>query len=123
MTIALWCVLAAGFLPYVLTGVAKSGSAVDNRAPRDSAAAFQGHRKRAHAAQLNGFEAFPLFAAAVIIAEMKGAPRGALDLMAAGFVVARIAYSAAYVANLASLRSAVWGVGFVLVIAIFFLPL
>jgi uncharacterized MAPEG superfamily protein len=123
MALALWCVLAAGFLPYVMTAIAKSGGNVDNRAPRESAERYEGYRKRAHAAQLNGFEAFPLFAAAVIIAEMKGAPHHALNILAAGFVAARILYSGAYVADLPSLRSLVWGVGFVLVLAIFCLPL
>jgi uncharacterized MAPEG superfamily protein len=123
MTVASWCVLAAGFLPYVMTAIAKAGANIDNRAPRDSAQRYEGYRKRAHAAQLNGFEAFPLFAAAVIIADMNHAPRHTLDILAAGFVAARVLYSGAYVADLPSLRSLVWGVGLVLVLAIFSLPL
>jgi uncharacterized MAPEG superfamily protein len=35
MTTAFWCVLAAGLMPYVLTGIAKvRGSRFNNRDPR-----------------------------------------------------------------------------------------
>ena len=34
MTIALWCVLVAGLLPYVATVITKAGVDFDNRDPR-----------------------------------------------------------------------------------------
>ena len=34
MSVALWCVLIAGLLPYVATVIAKAGAPFDNRDPR-----------------------------------------------------------------------------------------
>ena len=42
MTIALWCVLVAGLLPYVATVIAKAGTDFDNRDPRVWLARQQG---------------------------------------------------------------------------------
>ncbi len=123
MTIALWCVLVAGLMPLVFTGIAKAGGKYDNKAPREWATRVRGYRARAYAAHLNSFEAFPFFAAAVIVAEMKGAPRGLLDGMAAAFVAARAGYFAAYVGNAAGARTLVWLAGLALPIAIFVSPL
>ena len=41
--------------------------------------------------QLNGFEAFPLFAAAVIVAQILQAPQARIDILALVFVAARVA--------------------------------
>ena len=111
MTTAYWCVLIAGLLPYAATVSAKGGTRFDNRSPRAWLAAQTGWRARAHAAQLNGFEAFPLFAAAVIVAHQLGAPQPRVDALAMVFVGARVLYFAAYLADLALLRSIVWFVG------------
>lgn len=121
MPIALWCVLIAGILPYIAASIAKGRSDFDNANPRDWLAKQEGFRKRANAAQANGFETFPLFAAAVIIAmTIKHAPQHKIDLLAAGFVVARIAYLGFYLANLAALRSTAWTAGAICVVALFF---
>ena len=119
MTTAYWCVLLAGLLPYVATVVAKGGARFDNHLPREWLARQSGWRARAHAAQLNGFEAFPLFAAAVIVAHQLGAPQPRIDALAILFVVARVGYLGAYLADLAWLRSAVWFVGIGSAVAIF----
>ena len=108
MTTAYWCVLIAGLLPYVATILAKSGGRLDNHLPRDWLAGLTGWRKRAHAAQLNSFEAFPLFAAAVVIAHQTGGPQSRIDLLASIFVVARVAYLGAYVGDYATLRTLIW---------------
>ena len=71
MTVALWCVLIAIFLPYVCTIVAKATGGFrlkDNYDPRDFLDSVDGVARRAHAAQLNSFEVTPAFAAAVIVA-------------------------------------------------------
>ena len=87
MTTALWCVLIAGLLPYGATLTAKIGGAkFDNANPRDWLGGQSGFRRRANAAQLNSFEAFPLFAAAVIVAQMLGARQGRVDMLALVFV-------------------------------------
>lgn len=120
MTMALWCVLIAGLLPYAAATIAKARSDFDNARPRDWLAQQEGFRRRANAAQANGFETFPLFAAAVIIAmTIHHAPQHKVDLLAMGFVVARIAYLAFYLANLAALRSTAWTIGMACTIAIF----
>ena len=120
MTIAFWCVLVAGFLPYFGTLTAKiGGERFDNSNPRDWLSAQSGFRKRANAAQHNSFEAFPFFAAAVIIAHVAGAPQGRIDLFAVVFILARLFYIAFYVADMATLRSLAWFVGVGSVVALF----
>jgi uncharacterized MAPEG superfamily protein len=120
MTIAFWCVLAAGLLPIVTAGIAKGGArAYDNAQPRLWMAAQEGWRARANAAQQNGWEAFPLFAAAVIIAHLTQAPAARVDLLALAFVGLRVAYIACYLWNKASLRSLVWLAGHGCIIALF----
>jgi len=109
MTIAYWCVLAAALLPYVFTGIAKFGHRpYDNRAPRLFLESLEGRQQRAHWAQLNSFEAFPPFAAAVIIAHLCKAPQGSIDTLAIAFVGLRVVYGWAYVADRPTLRSLVW---------------
>ena len=119
MTIALWCVLVAGLLPYAATLTAKGGVRFDNRNPRAWLAAQTGWRARAHAAQLNSFEAFPLFAAAVIVAQQLHAPTARIDALALVFVAARVAYLLAYLADRHVLRSIVWAIGLGAAVAIF----
>jgi uncharacterized MAPEG superfamily protein len=121
MTIAYWCVLFMGLFPYVATGIAKKGfEGYDNGMPRQWLAKQTGFRARANAAQANLFESLPLFFAAVIIASIGNAPQGRIDLLAIGFVVARVAYLVCYVADWPSTRSFVWLAGLACVVAIFF---
>ena len=119
MTTAYWCVLAAGLLPYVATISAKAGARFDNRMPRAWLAAQTGWRARANAAQQNSFEAFPLFAVAVLVAHQTGAAQARVDLLAEVFVAARVAYVVTYVADFALLRSIVWFAGIASAVAIF----
>lgn len=121
MTIGFWCVLIAGLLPYAGTLTAKiGGERFDNRNPREWLGAQAGFRRRANAAQLNGFEAFPLFAAAVIIAQVLQAPQARIDTLAVTFVVARLLYFAFYLADQSVLRSLAWFVGIGSAVALFF---
>lgn len=119
MTNAYWCVLIAGLLPYLATVTAKGGARFDNRNPRAWLAQQTGYRARANAAQLNGFEAFPLFAAAVIVAHLTDAPQARVDALAMVFVAARVAHLAFYLADLGALRSLAWFVGIGSAVAIF----
>jgi uncharacterized MAPEG superfamily protein len=121
MTIAYACVLFMGLFPYVAAGIAKKGfEQYDNSMPREWLAKQTGFRARANAAQANLFESLPFFFAAVIIASMSGAPQVRIDLLAIGFVIARIAYLICYIANWPTMRSVVWLMGLICVIAIFF---
>ncbi|GAC1624413.1 MAG: MAPEG family protein [Nevskia sp.] len=122
MTLAYWCVLFAAYLPIAWTGLAKFGGGgrdFDNAAPREYLDRTGGWRKRAHWVQLNGFEAFPPFAAAVIIAHLVHAPQGRIDLLAVAFIVLRILYGLLYMANLATLRSVAWIAAVACVVALF----
>jgi len=121
MTIAYWCVLFMGLFPYVATGIAKKGfEGYDNGMPRQWLAQQTGFRARANAAQANLFESLPFFFVAIVIATIAGAPQGRIDLLALGFVAARIAYLMCYVANWPATRSIVWLAGIACIVAIFF---
>lgn len=125
MIVAFWCVLVAALLPLGCAYVAKFGPTegaadrFDNRRPRAWLNAQTGARARANAAQANGFEAFPLFAVAVVVAVLQHVPVATVDTCAIVFVVARLAYIVAYLADRPTLRSLAWGVGFVACLALF----
>jgi len=108
MTIAFWCVLAAAGLPFLFAGAAKWSRRFDNHHPRDYLDALSGWRRRAHAAQLNSFEAFPLFASAVVINHLVAGANATANLLALAFVALRILFGVLYIADLATLRSLVW---------------
>jgi uncharacterized MAPEG superfamily protein len=113
MTLAFWCILVAGLLPYVATGIAKFGGPgkYDNREPRAWLEQQTGLAHRADSAQKNGFEALPLFAAAVLVATWQHAPPGKIDGLAVTFVVARVGYLVCYLADWPLARSVVWTLG------------
>lgn len=120
MTIAFWCVLIAGLMPYLATTIAKAGGErYNNRDPRAWLERQEGLRKRANNAQANAFEAFPFFAAAVIIASLTGAPQERVDALAVIFIVARAAYLGFYLADWHWARSVVWLVGWLATVTIF----
>ena len=129
MTIANICILIACALPVVSAGLAKSkgfGKArreggYDNRDPRGWMAKLTGWQARANAAQSNSFEALPLFIAAVLVAQQMQAPQARVDMLAMGFIAARIVYIGVYIANQGSLRSLVWAIGVACCVAMFFI--
>ena len=113
MTIATayWCVVVAALLPYLWTTVAKaSGERYDNRDPRGWVARQTNPRvHRANAAQLNAFEAFAPFAAAVVLAQLAGVPESRIAMLAIAFVVFRFLHGVIYTLGLKhSLRSLAW---------------
>jgi uncharacterized MAPEG superfamily protein len=120
ISVAYWCVLIAALLPYVWTVVAKSrGERYDNREPRAWLARQDDPRvQRANAAQLNAFEAFPAFAAGVILAHVAGVPDNHVAVLAVAFVVARVLHGIFYVAGVAAARSLVWFAGLTCVVAL-----
>lgn len=120
MTVAYWCVLIVAIMPLIAISIAKAGGErYNNRHPRIWLDKQQGYRARAAAAQSNSFEAFPFFAAAVIVAHLTHAPQGRLDVLAIAFVLARIAYVVCYLADWHWARSLVWFAGYIVCIAIF----
>ncbi len=122
MSIAYWCVLVAGLFPYIFTVLAKAkGIDFDNHSPREYLNNLTGWRKRANWIQINSFEAFPFFAAAVIIANLNHAPSNKIDILAMSFILFRILYAIAYLKNIASLRTIVWTGGFICVVSLFYI--
>ena len=122
MSLAYWCILIAGILPPATVAIAKFGAAdFDNAEPRGWLDRQQGFRRRADAAHRNHFEAFPFFTAGVLVAQLCQVPQTQVDLLAASFIALRIAYTVLYLANLATLRSLVWTLAYLCVIALFVL--
>jgi uncharacterized MAPEG superfamily protein len=124
MTIAELCLVGAILLTILSIMPAKFDGrrAYDNANPRNPAFYTPGLRARAQGAHQNGFEAFPFFAAAVILAEMRAVPQGTVNALAVAFIVARIAYVLFYLTNRPTSRSMVWAVGLACNLAIFFSP-
>ncbi|MDP2018850.1 MAPEG family protein [Hydrogenophaga sp.] len=128
LTVAYWCVLVSAVLPIACAGLAKWGmfatpkrqGGYDNNHPRQWLARQTDWRSRANAAQANSFEALPFFIGAVIIAHQLSASQLRLDVLAFLYIVLRLLYIMMYVADLATVRSLVWGLAFVVNIAILF---
>jgi uncharacterized MAPEG superfamily protein len=124
MTIADLCLLGAvvltilSIVPGKLDGVRE----YNNANPRDPGFYTSGLRARSQGAHLNGYEAFPFFAAAVILAEMRAVPQGMVNALAVAFVVVRVVYVLLYLADRPTARSIVWFIGLGCNLAIFFAP-
>lgn len=117
MTIALYCLIFAALM-VVLTKVplamamAREGRGYDNRNPRQQQARLTGFGARALASHQNMIEAFPVFAAGVLVALYAGATGAWLSGLALTFVISRLGYTACYLADVHALRSVFWVIGF-----------
>ena len=98
-------------------------SSFDNAKPRDPGFYQDPLRARGLWAHQNGVEGFAFFAAAVVVAQMRAAPQNLVDGLALAYVALRFAYAAAYLADLASLRSAIWTLAFAANVALLLTPL
>ena len=124
MTVAEWCVFGAVLL-YLLSIAPVKWIRLrrfDNAKPRDPAFYEDPIAARALGAHQNGIEAFPFFAAAVLLAEFRLGPQRLIDELAVLFLIVRIAYVFTYLGNRPTLRSILWNIGFAINVAIFFLP-
>ena len=119
MTIAFWCILAAGILPQLAGLYAKASRDYDNEQPRDFLAAQQGAKARANAAMQNGYEGLALFIGAVIIAHFLQADQAKIDMLALGYVGSRVIYSTVYIKGFGTVRSIVWALGIACIIGLF----
>lgn len=124
MTVAECCLFAAVivFLLTIAPFKPMGWREFDNARPRDPTFWSTPLRQRALGAHANGIETFPFFAVAVLLAEFRDVPQGSVDELAIVFVVARVAFVAAYLADYAWTRTAIWNVGFALNVALFFSP-
>ncbi|MDZ3994090.1 MAPEG family protein [Pseudomonas sp. Teo4] len=124
MTVALWCILIALVLPPLCALIAKASSGrfglKDNHDPRAFLDTLSGLPRRANAAQQNGYEAFPAFAAAVLVADIVGnAEQVTQDVLAVLYITSRLLYIICYLADWAALRSLVWFAGLALIVSFF----
>jgi uncharacterized MAPEG superfamily protein len=125
MTVAEFCVFGTLVL-YLLTIVSVKWAGhrrFDNSRPRDPAFYEDAIHARALGAHQNGIEAFPFFAVAVLLAEFRLGPQHLIDELAVLFLIVRIAYVFTYLGNRPTLRSILWAIGFLINVAIFFLPM
>ncbi|MDG1580296.1 MAPEG family protein [Pseudomonas sp. GOM6] len=117
MTLPLWCLFFSAVLIFLAKApVAKAmaeegGGRYDNHHPRAQQARLTGFGARALAAHQNSFEAFPLFAAGVLVAHVTQTQGSLIDTLAVLFVVARVLYLLLYWADMAWQRSVVWVIG------------
>jgi uncharacterized MAPEG superfamily protein len=124
MTVAEYCVFGALVL-YLLTIAPTKWIGFrrfDNSRPRDPAFYKDPLAARALGAHQNGIETFPFFAVAVLLAEFRTGPQRLINELAILFLIVRIAYVFTYIGDRPTLRSILWTVGFVINVAIFFLP-
>ena len=124
MTVAECCIFASLMLTLLSIASVKwfRFGRFDNSKPRDPAFYDDPIGARALGAHQNGIEAFPFFAAAVLLAEFRACPQNLINELAVLFVIVRIAYVFTYIGNRPTLRSILWSIGFAINIAIFFLP-
>ncbi len=73
---------------------------------------------RGNAAHLNAFEAFPAFAAGVLMAQLAGVDPERISALAVAFVVFRVLHGVFYLADRDALRSLSWLLGVVCVLAL-----
>jgi uncharacterized MAPEG superfamily protein len=129
MTIPFACVIVAFVLiyavkiPIAFAMRAAGNGRYDNHHPRDVQARLDGWGKRAVSAHQNAFEAFAPFAASVFVAHLGHANERTSAILAVTFVGARIVYPVLYVADQATLRSSIWGIGWAATLGLFLSPL
>ncbi|MFC3034512.1 MAPEG family protein [Pseudoalteromonas fenneropenaei] len=121
MTILLSCALLAVLLPYLakipVAYAQQQAGGYDNHQPRQQQATLTGLGARAVAAHQNCFEGLIIFAvvfAAVLATNTTGA---AVQYLFVTHVVARVVYCICYWLDIHLLRSIVWAVGYLSLLA------
>ncbi|MBC8067125.1 MAG: MAPEG family protein [Deltaproteobacteria bacterium] len=127
MTTPFVCILLAWLLAYApklvsSVAMARQPGGYDNKNPRVQQAKLEGWGARAHAAHMNGMENFPAFGIAVLVAHVGGGDPRRAGLLAISYVIARVLYTAAYVADVDRLRSVLWTLGLMATGALLVLP-
>lgn len=128
MSLPLWCLFIAALLVILskapaMRAMARMQGGYDNQHPRAQQASLTGAGARGLAAHQNTIEAFPMFAAGVIVAEVFAAGSAVAAVLAVVFIVSRIAYIGLYVANIATIRSLVWAAGYLASLGLMLAPL
>jgi uncharacterized MAPEG superfamily protein len=124
LSVAIYAMLAASVLPFLTAGLAKALGRFklqDNHNPRDFQKNLTGIAARAQAAQMNGYETLPVFLAAVLMAEYMVVNQHVINQLAWTYVLLRIFYIVTYLADLATLRSIIWILGFICPVLLLYL--
>lgn len=116
LTVPFWCLIVIALLPQGLAAIGdyfrkKQFGELDNHLPRAQYAALTGAGARARGAELNAWEALPVFAVAVLVAYLRNADAALSAAAAILFVAARLLHAAFYIADLALARSTSFLVG------------
>lgn len=108
----IYIILTACLLPYVFTMVAKMTAGFsfksNNQNPREFLAKTTGVAARANAVQQNSFESLPFFLVSVLTAEYLVLPEAIIIKLGVSYLVLRVLYGLAYLANLGALRTILW---------------
>jgi uncharacterized MAPEG superfamily protein len=114
MTIFLYSIAAAAvliYLPFLVVAYARARVGYDISAPRAMFDKLPSYAQRATWAHQNSFEAFMIFSAAALMADVTGVNSPTAAVAAIAFVVARLLYSIFYIVNIPLLRSLMFAVG------------
>lgn len=115
MFIGFLCVFIASLLPLVLIAYAKSCAGAfkprHNYDPRKFMDNSEGVAKRAYYAEKNAIEAFPAFAAAVIIATICQVDDLTISIISLLFIFVRVLHGIFYIMDRPTWRSIVWFIG------------
>lgn len=112
--ILLYCIAAAAvliYLPFLIVGYARVKVGYDVSAPRAMFDKLPPYAQRATWAHQNSFEAFPIFAAAALMAYVTGQNSSIAIGAAIAFIVVRLLYSIFYISNIPLARSLMFGIG------------
>lgn len=126
MLISFVCVFIAALLPIIWIGFAKVTSGFrlqDNRNPREFLATISGRAKRARWAEKNALEAFPPFAAAVLIAVFCQVNPISLELISILFIIVRVLHGVFYIIDKPRERSFVWFIGIGCIASLFLISI
>jgi len=110
------------FLSHIITLIGKTVSlrkGINLSAPRSQVNDLTGFTARAFAAHLNAHEAFPGFAAGVIVAILSGVPPLTVASLSLAFVVFRSLYFPTYWFNIPPARTFFWLAGWLCTVALY----
>lgn len=128
MSIPLWCLVAATIW-VVLTKVPMNiliarTRRYDNHHPRLQQLQLQpGSVHRAWAAHQNMLEAYPMFAAAVLVTQWAGGDPLWISVLCISYLLFRLLYQLCYLQDWARLRSLSWGLSYFCILGLLLAPL
>lgn len=99
------------YVPYLAVFYGRLQVGYDIAAPRALFDKLPPYAQRATWAHQNSFEAFPIFAAAALMAYVTGQNSQLAISSAIAFIIARLLYSVFYIANIPLGRSLMFGIG------------